>query len=897
MCYNEKRVEKGKKALLVSYTYAVVDIETTSTNIERGKIIQFACVFIKAGKIIDSFSTYINPGELIDESIQQLTGITNQMVKDAPYFDEVASIIQTMLEDCVFVAHNVAFDYPFLQRRLKECGFTPVHLKAIDTVELAQIAFPTLTSYRLSDLAHELGLMHTHPHRADSDAEVTAELLLKIRQKLLSLPMVTLKQLRKLSKDLALNTGWFFHHLLKIKQKQEKQWNHDIQVVSGIALQKRKAVPEILYQPQITIKLRSTQQKMVADMQSFLQEEGHELVIEAPTGTGKTLSYLYALKDQISMAQPLIISTSTLVLQQQIIEQAVPMVNQFSDRPLRATLLKSPHHYIDLARFVATLDDEGTKQIRLYQMQILVWLTQTKTGDMDELHLPTKQHPYWQQIQHRGLEYLDNQNPYYGVDFMRRLAKEVHHSDVIIVNHSLLVEQANRSLLPKTKYLVIDEAQKFSRVYQQSATMRLSPLKFTRLRKQIEQLLKPELVKKNELASLKRGLDFYYQALKQFTSDMTLRYQSVEVNQEWQVIPQFADLTTAEKQTVAELLNVGHDLLKLIQSVDDEKSLGDELRQSLHDLADFITGFNQFLTVKDDSLCREVQGRHQQIWFQVLKGMNQRLQDEKWFQSYRKVFFIGGTLLIAGSIQYFARELGFKELPFCEIPEVFDYQKQGHLYVLTDQNEGENWYDEQRTAQLLVGLALTTQRKVMCLLTSHTSLELVYHELEEQLSSSDVEVLAQNITGSKEKNLWRFENASQGILLGTDAFWEGIDLPGKALEILVIGKLPFLSPQMNFQSYKEKWLRSQGLNPFYDDALPRAILRLRQGFGRLLRTNEDKGVMILLDRRFVDSRYANVIQQALPKKLKMTETTEKKVVDQVASFFNEENCRKDSETV
>lgn len=891
--YNKKRVVKGKKALKLSYTYAVVDLETTSTHIERGKIIQFACVFIRGNEVVDSFSTYINPGEHIEESIQQLTGITDKMVAKAPYFEEVASVIKNMLEQCVFVAHNVSFDYPFLQRRLKECGFQPLRLKAIDTVELAQISFPTLTSYRLSDLASELVLTHKHPHRADSDALVTAELLLKIRRKLLSLPVVTLKQLRKLGTQLTLDTGWFLYHMLKRKQKSQQKWNEDIQVVSGLALRKTKSKPTRLYETPSRVKLRATQEQMVNAIQKFLASHHHNLAIEAPTGTGKTLGYLYALKDEISMRQPLIISTSTLVLQQQIMEQAIPMVDQFRKHPLRATSLKSASHYIDLARFVASLRQEDSKQARLYQMQILVWLTQTTTGDLEELNFSTFQHPYWQQIRHRGLEYLDPENPYYGMDFVRRIAKEVRRCDVIVTNHALLVEDAGHQqpLLPPTRYLVIDEAQQFSRVYQQSAELRLSPLTFTRLRKQVDQWSSKNTCPaevEEWIALIRRGLDFYYQALKQFSADMTLCYQPQDVDQIWRDIPYFSDLTAAEKGTVSELLNTGHELLQIIQPClvklqETGKQL--ELVLTLKEIQSFLEGFNQFLTAKDDSLCREVQGQYQQIWFQVLKGMNQRLSDEKWFQRYQKVLFVGGTLLIGNSIDYFERELGLSQMEVCVIPEVFNYKQQGKLFVLTDQDDGDSWYSEQKTAQVLADLALNVRRPMMCLLTSHTSLERIYHYLEEILGKHDIEILAQNITGSKAKNLKRFLHAKNGILLGTDSFWEGIDLPGQALEILVIGKLPFLAPDMNFQKYKERWLRENGLNPFYDDSLPRAILRLRQGFGRLIRTQKDCGVMILLDRRFVDSRYAATIQQSMPKGLPLIETDAKHLSSQVMKFL------------
>lgn len=877
----------------LNYTYAVVDIETTSTNLEHGKIIQFGCVFVRKGEVIRTFSTYINPQESIDPSIQQLTGISDEMVKDAPTMNEIAEDLWNMLSDCVFVAHNILFDYPFICRRLKECGLSDLHLKAIDTVELAQIAFPTLSSYRLQDLSDELGLVHRHPHRADSDAEVTAELLLKIRERLLQLPMITLKQLAKLGHQLTLNTGWYLYHLVHLKRQLPKQWDSDIQVVSGLALRKLKSKQEEYYSSESSmIELRSTQQQMVQMIEQFLNGEQHEFAIEAPTGTGKTLGYLYAFQEHFSLKNPLIISTSTLMLQKQILDYAIPMLNQLRSVPVRAILVKSTRHYIDLGRFYETLHQEASKQARLYQMQLLVWLTQTTTGDLDELNLSTFQHPFWEQVRHRGVNSLSSSQPFYGMDFVRRLLRHIHESEIIVINHALLIEEGRlqRGLLPKISYLVIDEAQQFSRIYQQSTECSVSPLELGHIRKQIDHI---HSMNDNQLwGTLQRGMDFYQQALKQFSSDMMLRYQPQETDQRWSEIPCFSDLTDAEQETIQELLTIGHDLKQIIGQLQNEgNALNLEASLVLEQLKNFVQYLHQFLTTKDQSFCREIQGQYQQIWFQVLKGQP-ILQNEAWYQSLHKVLFVGATLLVGNRIDYFQREIGVEHLTCQTIPEVFRYDKQGRLFVLMDQNEGENWYDENRTAKLLYQLVCATGRKLLCLLTSHNSLERVYQVLEELTIHDDVDILAQNITGSKAKNFKRFKECHQAIMLGTDAFWEGIDLPGDALELLVIAKLPFLAPELNFQKYKENWLRQNGLNPFYDEALPRAVLRLRQGFGRLIRTPKDKGVVILLDRRFVDSRYHKTIQESIPPKMPLIETTEKKVAKQVVKFFKTQDKKK-----
>lgn len=148
---------------LKSKTYAVVDIETTGTNPKEDRIIQFGCVMIEGGRITSRFSIDINPGRKISKQIQHLTGITNRRVQQAPYFEDVAATIYNLLADTIFVAHNIYFDYNFLNQELLRCQTPGLKIPGIDTVELAQIFLPSEPSFRLADLSESLGFIHeTH---------------------------------------------------------------------------------------------------------------------------------------------------------------------------------------------------------------------------------------------------------------------------------------------------------------------------------------------------------------------------------------------------------------------------------------------------------------------------------------------------------------------------------------------------------------------------------------------------------------------------------------------------------------------------------------------------------------------------------------------------------------
>ena len=219
--------------------YAVVDIETTGTDPKTDRIIQFGCVLIEEGRIVTHFSTDINPDQNIPAQIQTLTGISNQRIRKAPYFEDVAQTISNLLADTIFVAHNIHFDYPFLSNELERCGMPPLTIPGIDTVELAQVFMPTSLSFRLRDLAEELNLVHENPHQADSDADVTAQLLLHLESKIKELPIITLKKIIGAADQMAFQTKEYLQDCLVEMQADPQPLSKGLVIIHGLALRKK----------------------------------------------------------------------------------------------------------------------------------------------------------------------------------------------------------------------------------------------------------------------------------------------------------------------------------------------------------------------------------------------------------------------------------------------------------------------------------------------------------------------------------------------------------------------------------------------------------------------------------------------------------------------------------
>lgn len=220
--------------------FAVVDLETTGTQRENGHhIIQFGCAIIKNLKVVKTYSFMINPHREIPQSVVNLTGISNGDVQKQKDFDFYAPKIVKILQNTVFVAHNVDFDLPFLNYELTQHGYDALTNKAIDTVELAKIAFPTLPSYKLSDLTAQLEIKHLNPHKADSDAYGTAILLIKIIKQLETLPQATLNTLSSLAHGLIRDTSWVITTIADSLRQEKRPLPAEYMQIRNIILQKQ----------------------------------------------------------------------------------------------------------------------------------------------------------------------------------------------------------------------------------------------------------------------------------------------------------------------------------------------------------------------------------------------------------------------------------------------------------------------------------------------------------------------------------------------------------------------------------------------------------------------------------------------------------------------------------
>lgn len=442
--------------------YAVVDLEATDAHSSENKIIQIGIALVEGGKIVETYSTEVNPHEPLLPRISELTGLSDKQLKSAPDFSEVASEVRKLLTDSVFVAHNARFDYGLLEKSFLNAGLEFNEMLRVDTVDLARVFYPTFEKYGLEALSEKLDLAHDHPHAAVSDAYATAELLIRIEEKIQKLPRSVLEELLRHSDNLLFESKSFLQEQLdktKIRPAAFK-------VVHNIATRKFKS--SVSKKSPLTdlsanfsenisrlgLASRSKQEKLAHLMETELTHLQASF-IEAPTGLGKTYGYLLPL---VAAGQRIVVSTATKVLQKQLVNDVAPKLAETFG--LKMAKIVGTKNYISLRKFSELLlNNTDGKNFEIFKMKILIWLTETKTGELDEVSKVMTNDDYFDGIRHDG--YVNTKHFHYEQDFWLKAQKEAEQAEIKVVNHAYLIERL--ADYPETflgnRVLVVDEAQ------------------------------------------------------------------------------------------------------------------------------------------------------------------------------------------------------------------------------------------------------------------------------------------------------------------------------------------------------------------------------------------------------------------------------------------------------
>ena len=441
--------------------YAVVDLEATDAHSSENKIIQIGIALVEGGKIVETYSTEVNPHEPLLPRISELTGLSDKQLKSAPDFSEVASEVRKLLTDSVFVAHNARFDYGLLEKSFLNAGLEFNEMLRVDTVDLARVFYPTFEKYGLEALSEKLDLAHDHPHAAVSDAYATAELLIRIEKKIQKLPRSVLEELLRHSDNLLFESKSFLQEQLdktKIRPAAFKVVHNIATRKFKSSVSKKNSVANLSANfseniSKLGLASRSKQEKLAHLMETELTHLQASF-IEAPTGLGKTYGYLLPLV----AGQRIVVSTATKVLQKQLVNDVAPKLAETFG--LKMAKIVGTKNYISLRKFSELLlNNTDGKNFEIFKMKILIWLTETKTGELDEISKVMTNDDYFDGIRHDG--YVNTKHFHYEQDFWLRAQKEAEQAEIKVVNHAYLIERL--ADYPETflenRVLVVDEAQ------------------------------------------------------------------------------------------------------------------------------------------------------------------------------------------------------------------------------------------------------------------------------------------------------------------------------------------------------------------------------------------------------------------------------------------------------
>ncbi|MDR3190004.1 MAG: DEAD/DEAH box helicase [Lactobacillaceae bacterium] len=935
--------------MLNSDIYAVVDLETTRTNASTGHIIQVAAAFVQNNKIINTFTTLVNPGEPVPRVITKLTGITTKMVKNAPYFEDVAVALHAMLVETIFVAHNVNFDLPFLNAEFERIGMAPLTGDAIDTEPLARILWPTAPSYRLSDLTHYLAIEHGHPHQADSDATATAHLLIDIMTNANQLPMLTLQTLTEMPLVLPMNSRMVFESALAANRLKPQPLPNQLQVVDGLAIRRFSApsIPGWQAAPHFPTK-KIAKEALFGDALDYREEQAKmmnliyrhyddtelsevagesAMILEAPTGMGKTLGYLFPIAYLAHEKQTkAIIAVPTKNLQKQVVEVVDTQLRPHLPFEIRAMQLKGRQSYLNLQSFRRLLKrDEGSINLQFAKAQMLVWLTQTLTGDYDELNLNNIGEDFLAQLSLPAN--LPAESRFAGHEFWERQQQLIASADLLVVNHAYLAQYAQSLGNQTTKpFLIIDEAQNLpNAVVSQSQhqlnfnnwstiidnTLELLDSRQPNLRsvfpritggRKLQRDLVAQLTSLNQMVNQLQQKLYRAFILTPKTPATTGQYDFLlDTTQLAQFWVNQQDMLASMHHSASEIDTHLTNLMAEFGNSSDTFSVTE--RQNLADLRRLIGIVNkaemQLTKFQQDMIDFPMASvfwltenvNASSISIKMSGGLLHTLDyfKDRIYPHFLPPIITGATLFTSQKSGYLYDRLNLDRTTASShrFAEVFDYANQAQLLMVENAPTPNTPQFAQYLAQQLVPIATSLDKNILVLFNSHEMLGAVYSHLQasRDLRMSDVTLLAQGFSGTRNKIIKRLQQETPLMVLGAASFWEGVDLPGDQLRLVVMARLPFDQPDSMLQKAEEALLLGEGKQPFYQNSLPKAVLKMRQGIGRLLRTSDDYGAIIVYDSRLVKKPYGKTIRKMLPEQLPQIELADTDVLATLQTFF------------
>jgi ATP-dependent DNA helicase DinG len=623
--------------------------------------------------------------------------------------------------------------------------------------------------------------------------------------------------------------------------------------------------------------VRPQQVDMARDVQEALRN-GRHLVVEAGTGIGKSFAYLLPLIQWICQGWgPVIVSTYTINLQEQLLDKDIPVLTACLEQPFKAVLAKGRNHYLCRRRLAFSLKhqrwlfDQWISELRA----IAEWAARTGEGSLSDLDfLPNG--AVWDRVKSEHGNCRARRCPYFNDCFYVRARRQLDCADIIVANHALLfsdlvLKQEGHGLLPDFTAVVLDEAHTLERVAEDHFGIHIS-------RSRVQYIL-------NGLyhARRRRGLLTSLKAHQAIDMVCQLHIQTRAFFDQilaWYGHHKDDTQGRCHKHIVDDILSpdlktLRRALRKLARTLEDE-----DHKYELNRYVDLVG------TLIQDLECFLNQTFSEHVyWVETDQAPPMRLclrsaplhvgPDVRrcLFDIYDKVILTSATLSTVGpstraadnnGFDYFTGRIGLRNYQAVKRGSPFRYDRQVTLYVERDLPDPNAPEFIKAGAETLKKYLLYTQGRAFVLFTSYSMLTQMAKVLRPWLEDQGMVLCQQGDTMDRSALLNIFKSEGSPVLFGTDSFWQGVDVPGQILCNVIIVRLPFSVPDQPLLAGRLEHIQEQGGHPFYDYQLPAAIIKFKQGFGRLIRNKTDHGIVVVLDSRIATKTYGRCFLEAIP---------------------------------
>lgn len=886
--------------------FIVVDIESTGLSPDINEIIEIGAVRIVningQLQITDNYSQLIKPIQDIPPVVRSLTGINESMLVDSPRFKEIAEDFLEFIGDGIFVAHNALFDLRTINTSLLRAGYDELKNKMLDTQDLVAIAYPLLPSHRLGDIVQSLKIKTASLHRALADAEATGHVLIRSISTIQKLPTPIIMTMQKIVTHCNNPIKEIISAAAKERMSQLSgtelleihNWKQEIKPRMRFRLSAytkepedetpvdKKQIEQFLGKQGSLAKSfpgyeeRPQQIEMAETIVGCLNNDEH-LLIEAGTGTGKSAAYLLAALLWIKQnGGPIIISTRTKNLQDQLLDKDIPqLLKLFPEDTFQLMLLKGRGNYVCLKRFELVVQNILLSRSKeSYKvLPLLTWLTQTSDGDISELHSSIERR-YGSQINSEADLCNGDMCPEFGQCFVQHIRRQAKYADCVIANHALVFTDLamESKLLPSATRLILDEAHNIEDSVTEAFSQNVSYGLFVDVLKELDQLVAFSGYQRqsDRVRSDARELFLLFTEVihgsvpNTLDSNRALLLSLIRENSSWN------SLELLRQSIGKTITKMTAELEKQYTDLDNDKhleilALAGRLKKIVNVLA-AVWETDQTMVA----------------WASIIPGKepyNLVLQaapvnigevlQENLFASRRSVILTSATLTVNHHFDYIKQRLGidrnieqrfifhelgspynYKEAMLCTIPDdlAFPAEKEYILHL----------------AEFLTDVFTHMQGRTLVLFTSYNMMERTYRIARELAGDHGINILCQGTHGSRRSLISRFRSTKRTVLFGTSSFWEGVDIQGEALSCVVIVKLPFAVPTDPVIQARAEHVTQNGGNAFMDYAVPQAVIRFKQGVGRLIRSHTDRGVVLLIDERVFTKQYGKYFLSSLP---------------------------------